>query len=341
MCVWRKMVWGGVWIGLVSTSIALGSGKNTKRHTRASHSKKQTPPVASAPLGAETAQGTHKDLVYLAVSKHKLLAELRTLPEFGQESKVLQVFPVAIGKQEGDKKESGDHKTPEGIYFAGQHLDTSRLSPIEYGTRAIPLDFPNLLDRQFGVTGSGIWLHGAGDDKRMASAQVTRGCVVFHNEDLLKLLPWLNPYQGIVSIAQDLPVLNQPEAVKEVETATKQWLHAWANKQLDPYVTAYAASFHTQGRNRSQFRAYKKNLFARYHKMVVKMDTIRTLTHPKYAVTIMNQHFNGNGHFVSNGRKILYWQKLQNRWQIVGELFDSHRFEPVQYSFVNTIALKK
>ena len=341
MCVWRKMVWGGVWISVFSTAVAFSAGKHAKKNGRGSHHKKSAAATQLADATTATSHETHKDLVYLAVSKRKLQAELRTLPEVGQVSKVLQVFPIAIGKQEGDKVKSGDQKTPEGIYFTGQHLDTSRLSQIEYGTRAIPLDFPNLLDRQSGVTGYGIWLHGAGDNKRMESAQVTRGCVVFRNEDLLKLLPWLNPHQGIVSIAEDLPQLNQAKEMQEVETATKEWLQAWAHKDLDTYVNAYASSFHMQGRNRAQFKAYKKSLFARYHKMVVQMDTIRSLTHPKYAVTIMNQHFNGNGHFISDGRKILYWQKTENHWQIVGELFDSRKFEPVQYAFVNAVALKK
>ncbi len=340
MSVWRKVLVGGICVGLFSSASALAKGKNKKSANTQHMSEKKSPANATQVAQVPT-KATHKDLVYLAVSKRELKAELRTLPELGQESKVLQAFPIAIGKQEGDKEKSGDQKTPEGIYFAGQHLDTSRLSQIEYGTRAIPLDFPNLLDRQFGVTGSGIWLHGAGDNKRMESAQVTRGCVVFKNEDLLKLLPWLHPYQGIVSIAEEMPVLNQATEMKQVEAMTQKWLQAWANKQIDPYADTYAPTFHMDGRNLAQFKSYKKGLFSRYTKMVVKMDSIRTLTHPKYAVTIMNQHFSGNGNFVSDGRKILYWQKLGEQWKIVGELFDPRKFEPVQYAFINTVALKK
>src|SRR3989338_3528867 len=106
MCVWRKTVWGSVWISIFSTTVVLGVGKNKRKVAH----KKQAPVAAATSTpeskSAQTEQGTHKDLVYLAVSKRQLQAELRTLPEQGQESRVLHTFPIAIGKQEGDKEKS-------------------------------------------------------------------------------------------------------------------------------------------------------------------------------------------------------------------------------------------
>jgi len=284
----------------------------------------------------------YQEIIYVAVSKTERKAELRTLPPASEPSRVLHTFPIAIGKKLGDKEKSGDFKTPEGIYFTGPHLDTSRLSQIEYGTRAIPLDFPNLMDRRFNVTGYGIWLHGAGDNKRMESDQeglVTRGCVVYSNEDLLSLLPWLPPHQGIVSISERLDQINPTTDQKELESLTQNWFTAWAKKDHATYMSHYSPDFSMEGKDKKSFAAYKKSLFARYHKMSLVMDTLRVLIHPKYAVAMMNQYFSGNKTFTADGRKIVYWQKnAEGKWLITGETFGTKRFEPMQYSLGQPMA---
>ena len=56
----------------------------------------------------------NKSMIYVAVDKSKLIAELRTWTEDMSQSEVLSRFPIAIGKEKGDKEKAGDNKTPEG-----------------------------------------------------------------------------------------------------------------------------------------------------------------------------------------------------------------------------------
>jgi murein L,D-transpeptidase YafK len=66
---------------------------------------------------------------------------------------------MSIGKGGTGKKRAGDQRTPLGIYFVTEQLDTSRLHD-KYGVTAFPLDYPNAWDRRLGRTGDGIWVHG-------------------------------------------------------------------------------------------------------------------------------------------------------------------------------------
>ena len=108
-----------------------------------------------------------KDIVYLEIDKKKLIARLKTLPPIGEKSKLLtKPFKIAIGKIRGNKEKRGDNKTPEGIYLSQPHI-TKNLYRGKYGDLAIPINYPNPYDLHMKKTGYGIWLHGAGNDKRI------------------------------------------------------------------------------------------------------------------------------------------------------------------------------
>lgn len=280
------------------------------------------------------------DMVFLGVDKNSLKAELRTLPQNAEASKLLSSFTIAIGREQGDKAKEGDNKTPEGIYFTQDHLDSNHLLRTKgkemvqnkYGPWAIPLDFPNPMDSSEGVTGSGIWLHGAGNNKRIADKFTTEGCVAFYNEDILKLVSWLRPHQAPVVIANDLSRVNRPEDVKSVDQASRDWIKAWQNRDVDQYIAAYSPNFMMGGRNKSAYRNYKKQVFHSYKQIDLQMTQIRTITHPKYAVTFMNQDFSGDKRFRSVGRKVLYWHKQGDSWKILREQFGEARFSPLNFS---------
>jgi hypothetical protein len=67
--------------------------------------------------------------------------------------------------------------------------------------------------------------------------------------------------------------------------------------------------------------------------MLVKMTNMRVITHPKYALAMMNQEFSGDNRFRSDGRKMLYLRKdADGSWKIVREMFDNFMMRPVQFS---------
>lgn len=298
--------------------------------------------MAQAAIAAETKLGSETtEFIFLYVNKHTLQADLRTLPEFGKDSsQVLMNYQVAIGKQDGDKQVRGDNKTPEGIYLAQTHIDGKDL-PVRYGPLAIPLDFPNPIDRFFKKTGSGIWLHGVEDNKRISEAKVTEGCVAFYNEDIKEISNFLNPKQALIVIDKQEYKYNH-EQQKELQQATLQWIDAWKQRNLDTYSSFYHSDFSYRNMNQKEYSRYKGRVFASYKKMTVNMNDIRILTHPKYAIAIMNQEFDGDGRFISNGRKMLYWTKdTSGKWRIISEIFSDLPFEPTKIDMTKLVSKKR
>lgn len=293
-----------------------------------------TPAVKSASDDSKT--NHEQSVVWLTVDKKSLMAEIRTLPENSTLSTPIRSYRIAIGKQDGDKEKSGDNRTPEGIYFTLDTFDTAarNLPQEKYGPKAIPLNFPNPVDQAAGKTGHGIWLHGAGNDHRIEESKATEGCVAFYNSDVQTLERWLHPNQGIVVIAQDISLVNRPEDVSQVQKATQDWASAWNERRLDDYMAEYSPNFSFKGGKREAYRNYKKSVFAGYKTMSVKFDKVRVITHPKYALSIMNQDFRGDNHFSSVGRKILYWERAKDtqKWQITHEIHDSRKIELVSVS---------
>ena len=280
----------------------------------------------------DSAADTNQEMIVLTVDKAHNQADLRTLPETSNTSRVLRTFKIATGKVEGDKERQGDNKTPEGIYFTTGTIPSKQLAPEKYGPLAIPLNFPNPMDQVSGKTGYGIWLHGVGD-RRIEDARVTEGCVAFQNSEITSLVQWLQPNHGVVVIAKDASEVNRPEDHLGVLRAAKDWIDAWASRDVSRYIGFYAADFNNAGKNRSAYEVYKRAVFGSYKTMDVKMTNLRAVTHSKYAVAMMNQDFRGDNRFRSDGRKMIYLRKDDaGGWKIVREMFDNFLMQPVRFS---------
>lgn len=94
---------------------------------------------------------------------------------------------ISIGNKGIGKWREGDAKTPTGVYFVQKHM-TDPMLPDLYGSGALTLDYPNLLDTQQQRTGSGIWLHGSPSQQYARPPTATDGCVVLANDDMLRLV---------------------------------------------------------------------------------------------------------------------------------------------------------
>jgi murein L,D-transpeptidase YafK len=272
------------------------------------------------------------EVVILLVDKNKLEARLKTWPENFDQAKDLSKYTIAVGKELGDKEKEGDNRTPEGIYFTKSLILDFDL-PKKYGPRAIPINFPNPVDRKDRKSGHGIWLHGVEHNARIEEANVTEGCVAFYNEDIVELSQWLLPNQGIVVIAEDASKVNQKNDLETVQRLTQDWYRSWAARKIDPYLKHYSQNFRFGSMRIKQFKAYKKRVFKSYKTMTIDNRDMRVMTHPKYAVSIMNQDFNGDDRFISQGRKILYWKRYEDgSWKIFDEQFEKRRLKPINIS---------
>ncbi|MBW2592281.1 MAG: L,D-transpeptidase, partial [Deltaproteobacteria bacterium] len=89
----------------------------------------------------------------------------------------------STGEIPGPKERSGDKKTPEGVYFIVNRFTAKDLTPV-YGTRALPLDYPNLMDDMAGRSGYSIWIHGT--DKPLKDRN-SNGCIVLENPSIERI----------------------------------------------------------------------------------------------------------------------------------------------------------
>ena len=117
-----------------------------------------------------------------------------SLSVLDKEGNLLHCVPVAIGENPGQKRKSGDCKTPEGI-LPVTHIKNVKgvkydyhdgLGPVEaYGPYFIYLDTPGF---KF------IGVHGTCPerDDRIGTRD-SKGCIRLHNEDLMTVLPYAHP----------------------------------------------------------------------------------------------------------------------------------------------------
>lgn len=262
---------------------------------------------------------------FIVVGKSDLRAELHSINSADQKITLTKAYTIAIGKELGDKMNRGDNKTPEGIYLTIDILQGKTL-PEKYGPFAITLNYPNHFDRFEKKTGSGIWLHGVIADERVEKANVTEGCVAFYNGDITELSSKIPVGKGIIIIANHLNEINQADVRAAVHARFEGWYSAWKNRDQAKYAEFYHSQFQHGTQSVADYVVYKKNVFATYKNMRVDLSNSMTFTHPKYAVTVFNQDFDGDGRYVSSGRKLIYWQQDAGVWKIFREVFENQRF---------------
>ncbi len=121
---------------------------------------------------------------------HLLLVEKKrqklTLFELQGTLRPLKEFACATGENIGNKRSSGDSRTPEGIYFITEVYEDKKITV--FGSRAFHLDYPNVFDSHAGRQGDGIFIHGT---NKKLTPNSTNGCITLDNRDLDELAPYL------------------------------------------------------------------------------------------------------------------------------------------------------
>lgn len=130
---------------------------------------------------------------FIVIDKNKL-----TLTMYGYDGKVKHRFPIACGKNIGDKQVVGDMKTPEGVFSISEIQDASTWThdfhdgkgKIEgaYGSHFIRLETPGH---------SGIGIHGTHDPASIGT-RATEGCIRLNNDSLKLLVPDVYPGMPVV-----------------------------------------------------------------------------------------------------------------------------------------------
>ncbi len=154
----------------------------------------------------------------------------------------IEVMPCSTGKVAGAKEEAGDKKTPEGVYFfTTEHL-AKDLAPI-YGTRAFPMDFPNMLDEANNIGGRAIWLHGS--DKELKPMD-SNGCIVLENNNMEKLKKYISLKKTPIIIVDKIfyrPADSYKEKAESVIALVNRWKNAFSDGTYHDYLACYNNSF--------------------------------------------------------------------------------------------------
>lgn len=129
-----------------------------------------------AKYGPDVTEG----LIY--IDKQELMLTL-----FSSDGEVLAVFPVACGRNIGQKQKSGDNKTPEGVFHICQIQDSSKWGhDFNDGKGFIRHAYGPWFMRLATGRHKGIGIHGTHAPESIGT-RATEGCIRLRNEDLEQL----------------------------------------------------------------------------------------------------------------------------------------------------------
>jgi murein L,D-transpeptidase YafK len=162
---------------------------------------------------------------------------------------------MSIGQNGSGKQRSGDKRTPLGVYFVTEQLDTSELHE-KYGVTAFPLDYPNVWDLLADRGGDGIWVHGVMPQGGKRPERDTDGCIALPNKDLSLLAPDFhdNVTPVLVTLAVDWVGATEQQALRlELENRIGEWAHSKQKGDLFAYLSLYSDEFQRWGMSKAEW----------------------------------------------------------------------------------------
>jgi murein L,D-transpeptidase YafK len=231
---------------------------------------------------------------------------------------------MSIGQAGAGKEKARDQKTPLGIYFITESLDTSKLHD-KYGIAAFPLDYPNAWDRFNKRTGYGIWLHGVDHNNPQRPPLDTDGCLSLPNGELLRLIDILKPLVTPVIVARQLnwAMPSDLDALRlEFRLALDMWRESQAQGDLVTYLSFYADDFVYRGMDRNEWSSYRLGVFEARQLAGVTLDDVLLVADPEvpdlYLSRFTQALMTDSGPVTTTKR--LYWRRSDDsQWKIVSE----------------------
>ncbi len=231
---------------------------------------------------------------------------------------------MSIGLNGAGKQRAWDKKTPLGVYFITERLDTSMLDD-KYGVAAFPLDYPNAWDRHNQRTGYGIWLHGVDHKNPQRPALDTDGCLALPNDEILRLADELEPLVTPIIVARELTWATADELEKmrlEFRLALGVWRQSLAEGDLLTYLSLYADEFRYRDMDRDDWSSYRLSVFEARQLEGVTLNDVMLLADPEAADLFLSRF---TQILVTDSGPVrppkrLYWRRSDgNTWRIVAE----------------------
>lgn len=226
--------------------------------------------IISAMSQAETDRLYPDGLIALSNDPHfskyafvvdKTERKLQVYKNDGELLSLVEEFPTDIGKNTGDKQKANDHRTPVGIYFLNGKKTQPEIPFSMYGSVAFTTDYPNIFDKRYAKTGSGIWLHAVPDTVPLTRG--SRGCVVVRNDVIKHLADYIQLGQTPMIIAEKVTLLSKQEYLRQKMDYLAQfekWRFAWEQSDVETYIKYYDETFRNNEMNYKQWYKHKSKL---------------------------------------------------------------------------------
>jgi murein L,D-transpeptidase YafK len=230
-------------------------------------------------------------------------------------------YYISVGKAGTSKSMEGDQRTPLGVYYITSNLDPKSLKDF-YGSGALPISYPNILDSKRGKTGSGIWLHGTPPSQFSRAPQATDGCVVLANPDLQHIIRTVEVRTTPVVIASQLnwviPQSTRAES-KPFEDALHGWRNAKTSGNLQQVLTYYTPDFNSNGKTLAQWTPTLRTELDQTQGRTIQLKDVSYLRWTDAADTMVVTFGE-----VADGTRVgwtkrQYWIRQENQWKIFFE----------------------
>ena len=110
---------------------------------------------------------------------------------FDSNDQIVKCYPIACGKNLGNKVKVGDMRTPEGNFTVQEILNSSHWQhDFKDGKGMIAGAYGPFFIRLYTPPHRGIGIHGTHDDSSIGT-RATEGCIRMHNDDLRELKPYV------------------------------------------------------------------------------------------------------------------------------------------------------
>lgn len=232
---------------------------------------------------------------------------------------------MSIGRGGIGKRTPGDRRTPLGIYFVTERLDTTRLHE-KYGAMAFPLDYPNAWDRRLGRSGDGIWVHGVDRRGGVRPPLDTDGCIAIPNDRLRALAPRFEPNVTPVLIATGMqwaPRGTVAEIRAALEQAVARWALSLQQGDLFSWLDTYDDSFEHWGMDKDEWATFSLATIGSRPLIEVLVDELLLLGDPQEEGLYLSRfrlelHEAGRPPVISMHR--IYWRRAADgAFRIVAE----------------------
>lgn len=271
-------------------------------------------------LTAQAAETEGKDIVVVVDKKTN---QLHVTNYNDGRLDILKSYHATMGQKIGDKLMEGDLKTPEGIYEFLYRSYPPQLKPI-FGSLAVYIAYPNVMDKAGKKTGFDILLHGTDDPSRLEKNYDSKGCVVLDNGYVKEVSDLIKLRDTKIIITKDFSQLVNTPRIEKAKEFFSNWIKAWSAKDLTGYIEAYADEFHEGKMNRMEYAKYKDSLNKKYDTINVTASNVHYYFHEKYDMVTFTQHYKSTfkgGIPAYNGasKKTLYIQERNGVYRILVE----------------------